>query len=209
MPQLIKIYGLLIPVFMAMIACNGNNKSGDVRQWSDKEIGEWYDRSPWSHALPLKPDSSIDKRLFIEQNKLNPEAWDAAYKFIKESDFNNMKPGKYELSDDGTYASIADYQNKVSSRFEAHRKFIDIQMVSKGKEYVLITPVSHEEGQQIKPYDETQDIEFFHKNNYVQRLLAPGNFMIFFPSNAHQPCMMVDSVGTVRKIVIKVPYVAK
>ncbi|MFT3979598.1 MAG: YhcH/YjgK/YiaL family protein [Ferruginibacter sp.] len=205
--QLIRLYCLPIPFFMTlMTTCNHGDNRDDIRKWSDKKINEWFDQSPWSKTLPLRPDSSIDKRCLAEQIRLNPKSWEAAFKFIRESDFNSMQPGRYELSDDGTYANIADYQTRVSSRFEAHRKFIDIQMVSKGKEYVFITPVQHEEAQQLKPYDETQDIEFFKKDSYIRRLLSPENFMIFFPSDAHQPCMMVDTVGAVRKIVIKVPY---
>ncbi|MGC4235571.1 MAG: YhcH/YjgK/YiaL family protein [Niabella sp.] len=194
---------------MVLIACN-NNHMEKVSQWSEKEIEDWYQASPWYNLLPLKPDSSIDKRFFVEQNILNPQSWEAAFRFIKASDFNNMEPGRYELADDGTYATIADYRNKVSSRFEAHRKFIDIQLVSRGKEYVLITSLDPGGGRrQIQPYDEVKDIEFFSKDIYEQRLLTPVNFMILFPANAHQPCLMVDSVGEVRKVVVKIPYIEK
>lgn len=202
-----KVYGSFIPFFMILVACSESNGDKDVQRWSDEQIRAWYDHSFWNDGLGVKPDQSVDLRLFAEQNILNPTSWAAAYRFIKDSDFNSMEPGRYELLDDGTHASVAEYQTKESAHFEAHRKFIDIQMVSKGEEFVRITSSEKAGRRQVSPYDEGKDIEFFDMDSFDDRLLIPGYFMVFFPSIAHQPCMMVDSVATVRKIVVKIPYV--
>ncbi|MDD2284341.1 MAG: YhcH/YjgK/YiaL family protein [Paludibacter sp.] len=192
------IYFLLMSL---LISCN---KKNDVSNWSDSQINDWFNQSGWVQ-LTMKPDSSINKRLFVEQNILNPTSWEAALKFLKESDFNSMELGRYELADDGTYANIEEYATKDTAHFEAHKKFIDIQYLAKGKEYVYVTPVDHEKNKEVTPYHETKDIAFFDEDNYTKHLLSTGNFLVLFPSEGHKPCMKVDSNEVVRKVVVKIP----
>ena len=66
-----------------LMACN---KSNDVSNWTDSQVNEWFNQSEWAQ-LTMKPDSSINKRQFVEQNILNPTSWKAALKFLKESNF--------------------------------------------------------------------------------------------------------------------------
>ncbi len=179
----------------------------DVSKWSDTEINEWFSTSPWSTELGITPDTSINKRLFVEQNILNPASWEAAFTFLKEEDLNALALGRHELSDDGTYVNIQEYTTKDSAHFEAHRKYIDIQYLAKGKEYIFVTPLEPDKQIEIQSYDVTKDIEFFDKEEYTPYLLSPDNFMVFFPTDAHKPCMKVDTNEYVRKVVVKIPYV--
>lgn len=188
---------------LSLIAC-GNKR---VSEWSDQEIQNWFQASAWNHELPMKPDSSINVRLFVEQNVLNPNSWAVALKFLQESDFNAMELGRYALAEDGTYANIEEYTTKDSSHFEAHRKFIDIQYLANGQEYIYVTPLEHEISQQVTPYNEARDIEFFDKDSYSKKLLSSDNFLVLFPSDGHKPCMKVDENMKVRKVVVKIPVV--
>lgn len=196
-------YSILI---ILMMACQ-NRK--DVTEWPDSEINEWFSSSPWSMELSMKPDASINKRLFVEQNILNPASWDAALKFLKEKDLNTLEPGRYDILDDGTYVNIEVYMTKDSAHFEAHRKYIDIQYVAKGKEYIFVTPLEPDKQQEIQVYDEAKDIEFFDKEEYIPHLLTPENFMTLFPTDGHKPCMKVDTNEVVRKVVVKIPIINK
>lgn len=195
------IYSILI---IMMIACQ--NKK-DVTEWTDNEINEWFSTSPWSTELSMKPDASINKRLFVEQNILNPASWDAALKFLKEKDMNVLEPGRYDLLDDGTYVNIDEYTTKDSAHFEAHRKYIDIQCLAKGKEYIYISPFEPGKKIVVVPYNETKDIEFFDKDDYQKYLLSTDNFFVLFPLDGHKPCMKVETNEQVRKVVMKIPYV--
>lgn len=178
----------------------------DVSNWNDEQISDWFNQSEWV-KIDMKPDASINKRLFVEQNVLNPKSWEAALKFLKESDFNAMELGRYELSDDGTYVNIEEYTTKDSAHFEAHRNYVDIQYLSKGQEYIHVTPMEPEKQQEIHPYDERKDIEFFDKTEYIPYLLTSANFLVLFPQDGHKPCMKVDTNEVVRKVVVKIPYV--
>lgn len=193
------LFFLLLSV---MMACDKKN----VQDWSDEEINDWFLNSKWNTELGIKPDSSIDKRSFVEQNVLNPEGWKVAYDFLKKGGFNEKDLGRYELDSIGTYVNIEEYTTKDSSHFEAHRKYIDIQYLAKGKEYIRVSSMK-DISQYIKPYSEDRDIEFFDKAEYTQHLLDGSNFMVLFPHEAHMPCMTADSTMHVRKVVVKIPIV--
>lgn len=187
---------------ITFMACGDKN----VKDWSEQEINDWFEKSAWN-SLSIKLDNSSDKRTFVEQNILNPKSWEAALKFMKESDFNSMELKNYDLLEDGTYANIAEYTTKDSAHFEAHRKFIDIQYLSKGKEYIRVTPVDSTNQNTVQAYVAEKDIEFFDKADYTEHLLDGDNFMVLFPKDGHMPCMKVDTNEVVRKIVVKIPYI--
>jgi YhcH/YjgK/YiaL family protein len=185
----------------SLISCNNKN----VKDRTDQEIDSWYSKSKWND-LSMKPDKSINKRLFVEQNLLNPKAWDTVFNFFKEKDLNKLELGRYELTD-GAYINVQEYLTKDSSHFEAHRKFIDIQYLSRGREYIYVSLYSRDEQTEVTTYNEEQDIEFFDKKTYEKYLLDSDNFLVLFPIDGHMPCMKVDSNENVRKIVAKIPYV--
>jgi YhcH/YjgK/YiaL family protein len=203
MKKLLFIIGVVME--LSLIGCQEKS----VTTWSDQEIDTWFKSSAWNNELSMQADESINIRLFVEQNVLNPKSWEAAYKFLRESDFNKMDLGRYELADDGTYANIEEYVTKDSSHFEAHRQYIDIQYLAHGQEYIYITPVEHEDSQQITPYNVSKDIEFFDKDSHTKHLLSSTNFLVLFPSDGHKPCMKVDSNEKVRKVVVKIPVIEK
>lgn len=199
------VYSILM-ITITMMACQ--NKK-DVSEWTDNEINEWFLASAWSTKLKMKPDASINKRYFVEQNMLNQASWEAAFNFLNEKDLNALEPGRYDLLDDGTYVNIEEYMTKDYAHFEAHRKYIDIQYLAKGREYIFVTPLESGKQVEIQSYDETKDIEFFDAEEYSPHLLSQNNFMVFFPTDGHKPCMKVDTNEVVRKVVVKIPYVGK
>lgn len=178
-----------------------------VAQWSNQEIEEWFSSSSWKNGLPMQPDSSINIRMFAEQNIMNASAWEAAYKFLKETDLETIPPGRYELDKNGTYATVSEYITKDADTafFEAHRKYVDIQYVPVGKEYIGVTSLEAIDSVKLE-YDEEKDIMFFSKADKTQRLADKRNFLVFFPSDGHMPCLKVDKNENVRKVVIKIPF---
>lgn len=196
-----KLFIYLVVLFV-MVACN-QNKSG---QWSDCEIDEWFGQSEWSTALNMKPEISINKRLFAEQCMANSEAWAASLRFLKENNLVEMAPGKYDLTSDGVYATVSDYITKDIDTvfYEAHRKYIDIQYIASGREYIAITTLENIDSVK-QVYDEVNDIEFFQKTDDRFVLADSTKFFVFFPSDPHKPCLKVDENSKVRKIVIKIP----
>jgi len=191
-----------------MFSSNVTCQNKTVTKWNDEQIKEWFNSSVWIKDFSKKVDSSINKKEFVIQNVLNSKSWTAAYKFLNKNDLANMPIGRYELLNDGTYATVTDYLTKDADTafFEAHRKYIDIQYVAKGEEYIRLTTLDlplliH------KPYNDEKDIEFFSKNKSKQLLATPKTFFVFFPSDAHMPCLKEKNNAFLRKIVIKIPYI--
>jgi YhcH/YjgK/YiaL family protein len=185
-----------------------NCKAGlDIDKWSDQQVNEYFHSSVWYSELPFKPDESINKRIFIKQNMANESAWESALNFLKKNDLNQLSPGRYELSDDGTYATISEYQTKEAdtAQYEAHRKYIDIQYVIDGEEYMEIIPLAFIKEDQN--YDPNADIMFFKDQTKGEILYADKtHFFVFFPEDVHKPCLKIDAVKNVRKLVIKIPF---
>lgn len=190
---------LLICGVAAVISCNTAN----VCNWSDEEILEWFEASEWS-KMNVKMNSSVDVREFVEQNVLSPDNWKTAYEFLRDSDFSKMEQGKYDLGENGVFATVTDYETKDSSLFEAHRKYVDIQYVAKGKEIIEIGDLE-KKIVEIE-YDEAKDIEFFKLDESEKVLADSTSYIVLFPKDAHMPCMKAGDDVFVRKVVVKIPY---
>lgn len=128
-------------------------------------------------------------------------------KYLKDTDFSKMENGKYELKEGKVYAIIQDYSSKPESegKFEAHRKYIDIQFIIEGEERIGVGKL--EDFQEVTEYDEEKDIVFLTpkdeaKTDFVK--VVTGEYMILLPKDVHMPSIAVDSPSYVKKVVIKV-----
>lgn len=122
--------------------------------------------------------------------------------YLFNSDFSKINDGKYNINEK-MYVNIQSYQTKSSAYYEAHRKYIDIQYIIDGEEYIGVTSLS--DCTCIVDYDTEKDIEFLDgKNNYIK--LSKEEFMILYPTDAHKPSISIDASQpqNVRKAVIKI-----
>ena len=107
----------------------------------------------------------------------------------------------------GVFALEQVYLTKPASegRWESHRAYIDIQAVAEGSEIMGVCDV----GSLVVDEDLTpaKDLLFYKTSDAGSRLLVgPGEAAIFFPADAHMPCLRTASgPALVRKSVVKVP----
>lgn len=132
---------------------------------------------------------------------INPY-FNRAFEFIRSLDFSNLELGITKIEGDDLYMSVVDTQLKKEGEalLETHNNYIDIQI-----------PVSAPEVQGWRdrescisvqaPYSSEKDIEFYSDDPSSFIMLFPGEFSIFFPEDAHAPCI---GEGAIRKIIIKV-----
>ncbi len=155
-------------------------------------------------SLPVS--SGTDTAQLRRQIMANPAEWEVAAEFLQRQDLMGIPTGRYNLSESGTYANVQEYVTKESFKYEAHRKYIDVQVVLSGKELIKVAPLS-EVREPIKPYNPKKDIEFHASAVSSRSLLAdPGHWVILFPSDAHAPCISFDAPSDIRKVVVKIPY---
>ncbi len=115
--------------------------------------------------------------------------------------------GRHELMD-GAYVMLQSYDTTPAETFtfEAHRAYIDVQVMIKGDEICLVT----ERAATVvtEPYKADGDYELLatEKVEGVHTVsLTDGVFAVFFPEDAHAPGLAVDEAAPVYKAVIKLP----
>ena len=142
----------------------------------------------------------MDKYASIKE--LTPSGYD----FVNKALQNGVENGKYPL-EDGAYAAVSEYETKsmATAKFEAHRKFIDVQLILSGSEIIGVAPTSSLT-ERIGEYNPDKDVEFFAASGDFEKLeLSAGDFAILYPEDAHMPGVHKDTPAAIKKIVLKVP----
>ncbi len=144
----------------------------------------------------------------FENHTLYPfgSAWNAAFEFLKTLT-PESETGKVLMQGDRLYAGVDCYNTKArdAAKLETHRKYVDIQVLLSGSECLEIFPKN---GLKVsQPYNPEKDAEFYQvpADAPVRITLSPGEFLVFFPEDAHMPGLMSGNVSQpVKKVVIKV-----
>ena len=196
----------VITMFIAgFLSFTGCKSSSDPSAWSSKKIDSWFEKGEWLNGWTISPDSSIDRKELAISYFKNKSRWDKAFTFLKTSDLSRLDLKRYDIDGDNLYASVSEYltRNEEAVRFEAHKKYIDIQYVINGIEQISVAPVSLKK-EITTPYDTAKDIEFMTVTRCTDMKATPERFFIFFPSELHRPGVKTGENSKVRKIVLKV-----
>jgi YhcH/YjgK/YiaL family protein len=127
----------------------------------------------------------------------------AALNFLKTQDLKNLSLGRHDIDGDNCFALVQVYDTKPTNqgKWEAHRKYLDVQFVVDGAERMGYAPVTTLAI--TNEYDPSLDVAFFQGEGDFLTIQA-GSFAIFAPQDAHMPQMAVCQPQSVRKIVVKV-----
>ncbi len=123
------------------------------------------------------------------------------FDFLKNNDLSAMECGRHELRGSEVFFNLQEYETKSVQKLEAHKKYIDIQVVAKGKEYMGYTNIKNTAVSE--EYNEEKDVMFL-KGDVDTLLATNNNFLIFYPSDAHMPALAVDKPETVKKAIFKI-----
>ncbi|QZT37958.1 YhcH/YjgK/YiaL family protein [Halosquirtibacter xylanolyticus] len=125
-----------------------------------------------------------------------------------ESLFDNVEDGKaykHEIEGDELFASFQQYNTKQpeTPKFEGHKKYIDIQFIFDGEEYILNGSIKNITTS--AEYNETKDVYFPKLEEYTAIKVKKGDAAVLFPCDIHAPCQTIgDTPVFIRKIVLKV-----
>ena len=193
---------LLLTGIIGLSRCKSSN---DPSAWSSSDVDKWFEKQEWLGGWKITPDASINKKELAVYYFKNRERWDKAFSFLKDNDLSRLEVKRYDIDGDNLYASVSEYltKNEEDTKFEAHRKYIDIQHVISGAEQMSITPLSDRK-EELVPYDPAKDVEFMTVNKTASFEATPDKFFIFFPSDIHRPSVKIGENKNVRKVVVKV-----
>jgi len=170
------------------------------------KAAKWLHTKEWARGLKLEAHKSIDALEFSFQYAKNREAWEKAFAWLRDTDLEKVSPGKHKIDGDRVYASVAEDNTKSldDTRWEAHQKYIDIQYVVYGKEKMGVAPLS--KAVSIEPFNAEKDVGFYEipEADCKYYTAQPGTFFIFFPQDAHRPCIRTRGADSDKKIVIKI-----
>ena len=140
--------------------------------------------------------SQLEK--YISLNKYFPQV----IEFIKSHNLMELPPQIYPIVGEKAYINIqlAKGKCKEETVLESHKKMIDIQIPIEGPETYGYKPVS------MLPeanYNDKDDISFYDKESPLSYLTCHSDmFVIFFPNDAHAPCISEKEIF--KKAVIKI-----
>lgn len=170
---------------------------------STNKAQKWLKQQP--SAKNLKPVVYKDVNLveFKKQYFANKATWDKAFQFMENNDLEKLAPGKYPIDGDKVFASITEIVDKPfeETKWESHKKYIDLQYVISGKE--KIGEASFENEKVTMPYNAAKDVASYEINKGKFYVADSNTFYLFFPSTTHRPNIMVNS-DKVKKLVIKI-----
>ena len=140
----------------------------------------------------------------LEQIALTPSLR-KAIDFLQQSHTQKLADGRIEIAGNTVYALVQSYETLAGEpKFEAHRKYVDVQYVASGKEVIgwafidrLVIGV---------PYDESKDVCFgsVPPGDMTLVRLSAGQLAVLYPTDAHAPKLAARTPSPVKKIVVKV-----
>ena len=141
----------------------------------------------------------------IDRYRALSPSMDRAIRFIHETDLATLPAGRCEVDGDRVYGMMLEYTTTPDgpSRWESHRKYIDLQLLLAGEEKMLVSDAKHLHG--AGEYDVAKDVIFYAS---AERSLAvdalSGEFVVFFPHDCHRAMLAVRNACPIRKLVLKV-----
>jgi biofilm protein TabA len=147
--------------------------------------------------------TSLEKA--IEQIPTHP-GLKKGLEFLMQARYQHLPDGRMDIDGDTLFAIPQSYETlpPTAAKYEAHRKYIDIQYIAEGVEVMgwaqagsLTVTV---------PYSDMQDIWYGSppSNEITFIHLSAGQLAIFFPDDAHAPKLAADKPAFVKKLVVKV-----
>jgi len=124
-----------------------------------------------------------------------------AFEFLCGQDLTALADGRYELDGDRLFVLVmtGDGRGRDGAKFEAHRRYIDVQAVITGADTMGWSPLAA--CRRSLGFDESKDAGFFADTPASWVVVPQGCFAIFWPEDAHAP---LAGTGSVKKAVVKV-----
>ncbi len=129
-----------------------------------------------------------------------------AIDFLRRRDIHQLADGRVEIDGDRVFAIVQRYETGKADapKFEAHRKYIDVQFIASGEEVIGWAPV--ERMTITEAHDADKDICFgaVARGQWAPVNLHRGQLAVLWPEDGHAPKLAAGAPSTVMKIVVKV-----
>lgn len=145
-----------------------------------------------------------DKIQYSSLYKCDNEYITKALDFLKTKDLNALEKGRHEIDGENLFALVLEYDTHplLEGKWEAHRKYYDIQYIVSGTERIAISNINTMKSE--GPYNEEGDYELFSGSVGELITLDEKDFIVLSPHEVHQPGLSIDgNTQKIRKVVVK------
>jgi len=101
--------------------------------------------------------------------------------YLENTDFSKLEEGKHTIQGDEIFAILQSYSSKpeIDCKLEAHKKYVDIQYLIKGEEFIGVLPFDNQTILEDLPKNDVT----FYKGTGEKIKVSESNFAIFLYSN--------------------------
>jgi YhcH/YjgK/YiaL family protein len=126
-----------------------------------------------------------------------------AFAWLESGAWKGLAAGKHEIRGKELWVNVVRAETKApeSIKWEAHRRYADIQCVIDGLDLLGWAPLSRV---RLGAYDEEKDSQALEADTWQNVELGPGDFAILLPGDAHRPGGAKGAPARLEKLVIKV-----
>lgn len=129
-----------------------------------------------------------------------------ALEFLRRPGTGGLPDGKHEIDGARVFAMVQRYETiePGEPKFEAHRKYIDVQFMAAGAEVIGWAPLGSMAVKEV--YSVEKDICFgsVPAGGWTPLRLEAGQLAVLYPEDAHAPRLAAGAPAPVIKIVVKV-----
>ena len=135
-----------------------------------------------------------------------PKPLKTAVEHLKQTDFNALPAGNYDLQGKDIYVQVIDMTTKpfAETRPEVHRQYIDVQFLVRGREKIGVASDTGNNGVAGDLLAERDLLFCKTMENESTLTMTPGSFAVFLPTDVHRPGCAFDQPEAIRKVVVKV-----
>ncbi len=127
---------------------------------------------------------------------------DEAIEYVEKTCLYSLEVGKYVISENVT-VNRQRYIGKESADAENHDKYLDLQIVVKGKEGFGYADLSNSSVTIKDPYNEVKDVTKYYVKDECMYEMSDGSFALVFKEDIHRPGLKIDD-EMIEKVVIKI-----
>ena len=118
----------------------------------------------------------------------------------------SMGDTKKKYLDESIFALEQVYmtRDRTECVYESHRDYIDVQLIVDGSEFIEVINVERLDVNMS--YNKNTDVFKYDDNNIGSVIrLEHGDVAIFYPNDAHMPCLKIEDERSIVKTVVKIP----
>lgn len=133
-----------------------------------------------------------------------PQELAQAIEYVKQHVNDATPTGKHDIDGSRLFFLLSEDMTEpfAKRRAEYHARYLDIQIVLKGKEGMTYSTLPA--GTPDTDWLADKDIAFLPEGEQEKTVvLSEGDFVVFYPGEVHKPLCAVGNPAQVRKVVVK------